>query len=76
MPNLDIKSLLRIEKILLPPLQEQKRIVDIVATIDSVIRAAEHAVADAKRLRSGLLSDLLSGAHEIPEAYDRLLGAA
>jgi type I restriction enzyme S subunit len=62
--------------ILLPPLSEQKRIVDIVATIDSVVRAAEHAVAVVKRLRSGLLSDLLSGEHEIPEAYDRLLGAA
>lgn len=76
MPNLDIKSLLRIETILLPPLNEQKRIMDIVSAIDVVIRAAVNAIADAQKLRSGLLSDLLSGEHEIPETYDRLLGAA
>jgi type I restriction enzyme S subunit len=76
MPNLDIKSLLRIETILLPPLNEQKRIMDIVSAIDVVIRAAVNAIADAQKLRSGLLSDLLSGEHKIPETYDRLLGAA
>jgi hypothetical protein len=49
---------------------------DIVSAIDVVIRAAVNAIADAQKLRSGLLSDLLSGEHKIPETYDRLLGAA
>jgi hypothetical protein len=31
---------------------------------------------EAKRLRSGLLSDLLSGEHEIPASYDKVIGAA
>jgi type I restriction enzyme S subunit len=62
--------------IALPPLVEQERIVEIVSSIDDVIQSADQAVADAKSLRSGLLSDLLSGAHEIPGSYDRLLGAA
>ena len=60
----------------IPPLNEQKRIVEVVTAMDDVISTTEQAIAHAKLLRSGLLSDLLSGEHEIPEAYDRLLGAA
>jgi type I restriction enzyme S subunit len=60
----------------LPSLTEQKRIVEIVSSMDEVIQSTEKAVVDAKKLRSGLLSDLLSGDHEIPESYDSLLGAA
>lgn len=62
--------------IALPPLGEQKRIVEIVSSMDDVIQSTEQAVVDAKNLRSGLLSDLLSGNHEIPASYDSLLGAA
>jgi type I restriction enzyme S subunit len=58
----------------LPPLVEQKRIVEIVSSMDEVIQLSVRAVADAKNLRSGLLSDLLSGEHEIPKSYDKLLG--
>ncbi len=60
----------------LPPVEEQKRIVGIVSSMDEMIHATEQAVFDAKALRSGLLSDLLSGNHEIPASYDSLLGAA
>ena len=60
----------------IPPLVEQKRIVEIVSSMDDVIRTTEQAVVDAKNLRSGLLSDLLSGEHEIPASYDVLVGAA
>jgi type I restriction enzyme S subunit len=63
-------------KVRVPPLMEQKRIVEIVSSMDEVIQRTEQAVADAKNLRSGLLSDLLSGEHEIPESYDKFLGAA
>jgi type I restriction enzyme S subunit len=62
--------------IALPPMDEQKRIVEIVSSMDEVIQATEQAVAEAKSLRSGLLSDLLSGEHEIPVSYDKFLGAA
>ena len=57
-------------------LTEQKRIVEIVSSMDDVIQSTEKAVVDAKSLRSGLLSDLLSGDHEIPASYDSALGAA
>ena len=60
----------------LPPLSEQKRIVEIVAAMDAIISTTEQTVRDTQQLRSSLLSGLLSGAHEIPAAYDRLLGAA
>jgi restriction endonuclease S subunit len=62
--------------IVLPPLAEQERIVEIVSSMDDVVQSTEQAVVDAKNLRSGLLSDLLSGLHEIPASYDSLLGAA
>lgn len=45
----------------LPPLVEQKRIVDIVSSMDDVIKTTKRAIADAKKLRSGLLSILLAG---------------
>jgi len=62
--------------VMLPPLVEQQRIVEIVSSMDDSIRASEQTIVEAKNLRSGLLSDLLSGEHEIPESYDKLLGAA
>jgi type I restriction enzyme S subunit len=68
----NVKSL----KINLPPREEQQRIVDLVSSMDDMIKTTHHAVSNATRMRSGLLSDLLSGKHEIPESYDRLLGAA
>jgi hypothetical protein len=60
----------------LPPLDKQVEIVEIVSSMDDVIQAMEQAVSDAKYLRSGLLSDLLSGEHEIPASYDVFVGAA
>jgi len=63
-------------KIQVPPISEQKQIVEIVSAMDEVIQSTEKAVIDAKALRSGLLSDLLSGNHEIPASYDSLLGAS
>jgi type I restriction enzyme S subunit len=70
------KANVRSIKLLLPPLGQQERIVGIVSSIDDVIRETENAIVESKALRSGLLSDLLSGEHEIPDSYDRLLGAA
>jgi type I restriction enzyme S subunit len=66
----------RLIEVSLPPLGEQKRIVEIVSSMDDVIQTTEQAVTNAKNLRSGLLSDLLSGEHEIPVSYDVFVGAA
>lgn len=80
--TLNLKSLLAIP-ISLPPLVEQKRIVDLVSSVDiniqalssssSEIRMTTDALNSARRLRSALLSDLLSGNREIPDSYDKFL---
>ena len=62
--------------ILLPPPHEQHRIVDILSSLDDTTSAAEGALNNAKELRRGLLSELLSGKHRIPETYDELLKSA
>lgn len=74
-PNIS-QTVLKAWPLTLPPLDEQKRIVEIVSAMDDFIQSTEQSVLDAKNLRSGLLSDLLSGEHEIPASYDSLLGAA
>lgn len=74
--NVASVKILKSIAIALPPLAEQKRIIEVVSSMDEVIQSTEQAVDDAKALRSGLLSDLLSGNHEIPASYDSLLGAA
>ena len=70
------KAQLESLEIAVPPISEQRRIVEVVSSMDEVIQSTEQAVIDSKALRSGLLSDLLSGNHEIPASYDSLLGAA
>jgi len=73
--HISAKQILEI-KFPLPPLEEQKRIVDLISSMDNSIFAAEVTIAETKKLRSGLLSDLLSGDHEIPASYDKIVGAA
>ncbi len=63
-------------KVFLPPLQEQNRIIGITESLDKVETELELTIAEAQNLRSGLLSDLLSGKHEIPSSYDKVIGAA
>jgi type I restriction enzyme S subunit len=70
------KQTLLPHKVLLPPLAEQKRIVEIMSLADEVVNKTDFAINHAKNLRSGLLSDLLSGDHEIPVSYDKVIGAA
>lgn len=57
----------------LPPLAEQRRIIDLVAAVDRARRNTEAQARALDHLRSSTLSDLLSGTHEIPESYDALL---
>ena len=67
---------LKTQSVLLPPLAEQKRVVDLISTADSYIDALKEQINSSTSLRSGLLSDLLSGNQEIPASYDQLIGAA
>ncbi len=73
--NLDLPNYLR-EKILLPPLKDQKRIVEIIESLDALLTKTNRAIKEAQTLRLGLVSDLLSGEHDIPSSYDKVMGAA
>ena len=69
-------SIVEAISVLLPSLDEQKRIVTIISELDSFIHCTETSMNRTKALRSGLLSQLLSGEHEIPVSYDKVMGAA
>jgi restriction endonuclease S subunit len=70
------KSNLGAIQFMLPDPPEQKRIIEIISVFDNQIEALDSTIAKTKNLRSALLSDLLSGNHEIPSTYDKLIGAA
>lgn len=70
------KSNVKSIKIILPPLFEQKRITEIISSMDKVTDQCKIAINAATKLRSGLLSDLLSGEHKIPESYDKVMDVA
>jgi type I restriction enzyme S subunit len=54
----------------LPPFSEQVRIANLIASVDQYSEALQHQLEITSSLRSGLLSDLLGGKHEIPASYD------
>ena len=60
----------------IPPKDKQIEIVEIISTMDEVVNKTELTLAGVRNLRLGLLSDLLSGKHEIPASYDKVIGAA
>lgn len=57
----------------LPPLSEQRRIAELISSVDKAADQVEKFVSVATSLRSQLLADLLSGSHRIPDSYDHLL---
>ena len=75
------RAMLREFAFQLPPVVEQKRIVDLVSSVDRyiavlssspiVITSSNNVLSAAQNLRSALLGDLLSGKHQIPDSYDR-----
>jgi type I restriction enzyme S subunit len=69
-------QILRKIKMHVPSFPEQKRIVETIKSIDDVLSRTNCALSESKKLRAGMLSDLLSGNHEIPSSYDKVIGAA
>jgi type I restriction enzyme S subunit len=60
----------------LPPIEVQNAFVEVISSFDNQIQAIGKTMYKTKDLRSALLSDLLSGNHEIPTTYDKIIGAA
>ena len=63
-------------KVLLPPLVEQERIIQVISGLDSFQDSMSACLNSSKNLRAGMLSSLLSSEHEIPTSYDKIMGAA
>ena len=74
-PKLGLNMINSIE-IPLPDLAEQDEIFSVVSQIDSLIAKTHDLITKTITLRTGLLSDLLSGTREIPASYDKVMGAA
>jgi len=45
----------------LPPIEEQKKIAEILSTVDKAIEKTDEIIAKTKRLKKGLMQELLSG---------------
>jgi type I restriction enzyme S subunit len=70
------KSEIEKRAIRLPTLSEQSRQLVILESFDQNILKLETLIVSTNHLRASMLSDLLSGEHEIPASYDKILGAA
>jgi restriction endonuclease S subunit len=60
----------------LPELAEQDEIFSVVSQIDALITSTNDLIVQTITLRTGLLSDLLNGVHEIHASYDKVIGTA
>ena len=60
--------------LLLPPLSEQRRIVDLVGSFDDQVSSLESQVDSVRSFRSGVLAELLSGERLLDESYDVAVG--
>lgn len=61
---------------MLPPFKDQEKVSQLIRTFDQLIKDSTNLINSTQNLRSGLLADLLSGEHEIPASYDKIIGAA
>jgi hypothetical protein len=55
---------------------QQEQLADLFGAFDGNIARLNISLEKTQQLRSGILSDLLSGKHEIPASYDKVMGAA
>jgi restriction endonuclease S subunit len=63
-------------KIQIPPLSRQKMISDLIEEMDIHVSKIRDSLNRSQNLRSSMLFDLLSGEHQIPISYDKIMGAA
>lgn len=73
--SINISSIKTI-RIVIPPLETQKEIASLIGAWDDLIEECENNLSSSRNLKMGLLSELLSGEHDIPSSYDKVMGAA
>jgi len=61
-------------KIPLPPLPEQKKIAEILSTVDKAIETVDTAIAETERLKKGMMQELLSKGIGHKEFKDTKIG--
>jgi type I restriction enzyme, S subunit len=69
-------GMIREMPITVPSENEINNFVSVFGIWSEQNRKVEETIHSTEQLRSGLLSDLLSGEHEIPASYDKVMGAA
>ena len=74
-PKLGLDMIRSIE-IPLPDLAAQDEFLSVVSHFDTLIAFTKDQNTKANTLRTGLLTELLNGEHEIPTSYDKVIGAA
>jgi type I restriction enzyme S subunit len=74
-PNIS-QTIIKSWKVVLPPISYQAESISIMNFFDVTIVGLRANIQSTKELRSSLLSDLLSGAHEIPSSYDKVMDVA
>lgn len=60
----------------IPTLTEQLAVVSNIEVLDNFVQETQKVLAQTQKLRAAMLSELLSGEHEIPVSYDKVIGAA
>lgn len=72
MPRTSTRDLASIE-VQLPPIREQEKLAGLFVAFDGEITQLINSLEKTGALKSGLLSELLSGDKRIPESYDRVM---
>ena len=73
--NLNIEVVKKV-KVKIPTIEVQRELASVINEFDNFIIKLTKQIHSGLDLRQALLSDLLSGDHEIPESYDKVMGAA
>lgn len=74
------KRELDVHRILLPPLNEQRRIAEILSSVDASIQATQAVIEQAERVKRGLMEELLTGGlgseaierGDVPEGWESI----
>ena len=73
--NLNIEVVKKV-KVKIPSIHVQKELASVINEFENFIIKLTKQLHSGLDLRNALLSDLLSGEHEIPASYDKVIGAA
>ena len=68
------KTLFETLQIPLPPLEEQKKIAEILSTVDKAVETVDQAIKQAERLKKGLVQELLTNGIEHKEFKETEIG--